>query len=123
MKLKTLLPLQALVAAASLTVLAIVAWRAGVPGAALSAAPASPSMASIGSYGACLLLPPASRTGWYRLGLVVAILVFGGGGVLGKCRQLRAVGSALIPFRRRRRARGHQFVGRLEQHRGARMVR
>jgi len=72
-----------------------------------SAASATRSTAGIGAYGACLLLPPASRTAWYRLGIVVAILIFGGGGLVETYRQLRAVGSGVIPFPRDR-TRGHQ---------------
>jgi hypothetical protein len=82
-RLQTLIMLQASFAAASLGYLFISAWRQSTTGEPLSAAPLVPSILLFVLYGACLLLPRFGRIGWYRIAMFPAIVLFGGGGVVG----------------------------------------
>jgi len=75
--------MQALFAFASVAYLLVSAWRGHAVGEPLSAAPILPSILMFVVYSACLLLPRLGHVGWYRVAMVVAILFFGGGGVVG----------------------------------------
>ena len=81
--LKTLIRLQATFAAASLLYLFASALRGQIVGEPLSAAPLLPSILMFVVYSACLLLPRTGRIGGYRIAMIVALLLFGVGGVAG----------------------------------------
>lgn len=83
LKLSFLLKLQAFFAAASLVYLVLSAIRAHITGEPLSAAAIGPSIAMFVTYAGCLFLPQMGKIGWYRIAMVVAIILFGGGGVIG----------------------------------------
>lgn len=83
MKLSLLIKMQAIFAAASLIYLLLSAIRVHVTGAPLSAAAIGPSIAMFVTYAGCLYLPSIGKIGWYRIAMVVAIILFGGGGVIG----------------------------------------
>ncbi len=83
LKLSLLLKLQAIFAAASLAYLIVSAIRFQIAGAPLSAAAIGPSIAMFVTYVGCLFLPKIGQIGWYRAAMVVAIILFGGGGVIG----------------------------------------
>ena len=83
LKLSLLLRMQAIFAAASLIYLVLSAIRAHFTGAPLSAAAIGPSIAMFVAYAGCLFLPQMGKVAWYRIAMVVAIILFGGGGVIG----------------------------------------
>lgn len=82
-KLSLLLRLQAIFAAASLIYLVLSAIRSHVTGEPLSAAAIGPSIAMFVTYIGCLFLPKIGQIRWYRIAMVVAVILFGGGGVIG----------------------------------------
>jgi len=75
--------MQAIFAAASLIYLVLSAVRTHITGEPLSAAAIGPSIAMFVTYVGCLFLPQMGKVGWYRIAMVVAIIFFGGGGVIG----------------------------------------
>lgn len=75
-----LLVLQWSFAAAYLLVSAL---RLNIQGEALSAAPLLPSLLMFVAYCACLFLPKKGKLVGYRVSMVIAIVLFGGGGVVG----------------------------------------
>lgn len=81
--LRALIRLQATFAAASLAYLLLSLIRRETTGDALSAVPIGPSIALFLVYLAILYLPRTGRLGWYRLGMIPALILFGGGGVVG----------------------------------------
>lgn len=83
MKLRTLVSLQAVFAFASVTYLLLSAWRLNEKGEALSAAAIVPSLILFGLYSASLFLVRLPKLIWYRIAMGLAILFFGGGGVVG----------------------------------------
>ncbi len=83
MKIRTLLAFQLSFALASLTFLLASAWRQATVGEALSAAPILPAALMFTTYILCLLLPRFGRLAWYRIAMGLALLAFGGGGVIG----------------------------------------
>ena len=83
LRLSTLVRLQWVFAIASLAYLVASAVHGKVTGEPLSAAPILPSILMFLAYIGCLYLPRMDRIGWYRIAMCVAILLFGGGGVIG----------------------------------------
>ena len=83
MSLSVLLRLQALFAAASITYLVASLIRQQTTGEPLSAAAIGPSIVMFIAYLGILVLPRMGRVGWYRIGMIPALLLFGGGGVIG----------------------------------------
>ena len=81
--LKRLLTLQVIFACASLAYLVASLIRRETTGEALSAAAIGPSIAMFIAYLGILYLPKFKRVGWYRIGMIPALLLFGGGGVIG----------------------------------------
>lgn len=82
-RLRTLIGLQIVFATLSLSYLLVSAWRLQTTGEALSAAAIGPSIVMFLAYLACLALPHFGRIGWYRISMVIAVILFGGGGVIG----------------------------------------
>ncbi|MXU64314.1 hypothetical protein [Oceanomicrobium pacificus] len=83
MSFKRLLAGQLLFGLAALAFLtASLIWRQ-TTGAPLSVAPVLPSMAMFLVYLGILDLGRRGYVGWYRIGMIPALLVFGGGGVIG----------------------------------------
>ncbi len=78
-----LLRLQVVFACLALGYLALSLWRLQVTGEALSAANIFPSMAAFVAYCLALLLPRYGYYRSYRGAMLVAVLIFGGGGVIG----------------------------------------
>lgn len=78
-----LLLLQSIFAAASLTYLVVSLIRRETTGEALSAAAIGPSIAMFIAYLSVLWLGRAGHIGWYRIGMIPALIPFGGGGVAG----------------------------------------
>ena len=81
--LSRLLGFQSAFAASSLVYLLYSAYLLRTEGAALSAAPLLPSILLFVAYSACLFLPRFGSIRAYRASMVLAILLFGGGGVVG----------------------------------------
>ncbi len=77
-----LLTLQRVFAGASISYLVASAIREQMTGAPLSAAAIGPSILMFLVYLGILVLPRAGRVGWYRLGMIPALLLFGVGGVI-----------------------------------------
>ena len=92
--LKNLVRLQGIFAIMSLTYLFISLWRQQTTGEALSAAAIVPSILMFIVYSGFLLLPRLNRITWYRVAMIVAIVLFGGGGVIGNV--LRYFDSGLV---------------------------
>ncbi|SFM75457.1 hypothetical protein [Shimia aestuarii] len=81
-ELRTLLRLQALFAALSLGYLITSLLRRELTGDALSAAAIGPSIVMFIVYFGVLYIGKIGRVGWYRLGMIPALVLFGGGGVI-----------------------------------------
>ena len=81
--LSRLLLLQSIFAAAYLTYLVVSLVRRETTGEALSAAAIGPSIAMFVAYLGVLWLGRAGHVGWYRIGMIPALILFGGGGVAG----------------------------------------
>ncbi len=81
--LKNLVKLQGVFAIMSLAYLFISLWRQQTMGEALSAAAIVPSILMFIVYLGCLLFPRLDQVKLYRVAMVLAILLFGGGGVIG----------------------------------------
>lgn len=81
--LSSLVRLQALFAALSITYLLASAIRQQITGEPLSAAAIGPSILMFLAYCGALLLPRIGRIGWYRASMVPALILFGIGGVVG----------------------------------------
>ena len=94
--LKNLIKLQGLFAIMSLAYLFASLWRQQTIGEALSAAAIVPSILMFIVYSGCLLLPRLNRIAWYRVAMIVAIVLFGGGGVIGNV--LRYFDSGLVDY-------------------------
>ncbi|MDW4498057.1 hypothetical protein R5H30_08715 [Sulfitobacter sp. D35] len=77
-----LLRLQWLFAALAFGFLIASGLTALIAGAPLSAAPVAASLVMFTLYATSLKLPGMGRVGWYRLAMIPAIVVFGGGGVI-----------------------------------------
>ena len=82
-KLSKLLFLQLSFALIAVGYLLLSAYRLQVTGQALSAAPILPAITIFVFYCGCLLLPRIGMIKSYRFAMVVAIVLFGGGGVMG----------------------------------------
>ena len=82
-KLSKLLFLQLSFALIAVGYLLLSAYQLQVTGQALSAAPILPSITIFVFYSGCLLLPRIGMIKSYRFTMVVAIVVCGGGGVIG----------------------------------------
>jgi hypothetical protein len=85
--------LQAVFAAMSLAFLLVSLLRREATGVALSAAAIGPSITLFLVYLGILCLPRFGYIGWYRVGVIPAIILFGGGGVIGNV--LRFIDSGL----------------------------
>ncbi len=83
MSLHRLVRLQYIFALASVTYLLVSWWRKETLGEALSAAPIGASILMFIVYAVCLQLARLPKTLWYRLAMGVAVVLFGGGGVIG----------------------------------------
>ncbi len=83
LKLSLLLRMQVIFAAASLIYLVLSAILSHITGEPLSAAAIGPSIAMFVAYLSCLFLPQIGQIGCYRIAMVVAVILFGGGGVIG----------------------------------------
>ena len=83
MPLSRLLLLQKAYVVLALGYLFLSAYRLQVTGEALSAAPLLPSMVMLVIYGGCLWLPSFGMIKSYRTVMIIAVLLFGGGGVIG----------------------------------------
>ncbi|WP_209598153.1 hypothetical protein [Ruegeria sp. HKCCSP351] len=83
LSLNRLLLLQSIFAAASLTYLVVSLIRRETTGEALSAAAIAPSIAMFIAYLGILWLGRSEHIGWYRIGMIPALILFGGGGVAG----------------------------------------
>ena len=94
--LKNLVRLQGIFAIMSLTYLFVSLWRLQTMGEALSAAAIVPSILMFIVYFCFLLLPRMNRIVWYRVTMIVAIVLFGGGGVIGNV--LRYFESGLVDY-------------------------
>lgn len=81
--LKNLVKLQGVFAIMSLAYLFISLWRQQTMGEALSAAAIVPSILMFIVYLGCLLFPRLDQVKLYRVAMVLAIVLFGGGGVIG----------------------------------------
>jgi len=82
-KLSKLLFLQLSFAIIAVSYLLFSAYQLYTTGEALSAAPIPYSIITFVLYCCCLLLPRVGMIKGYRLAMVVAIVLFGGGGVVG----------------------------------------
>lgn len=82
-KLKKLVILQVIFAVASVSYLLISAWIEHKTGEPLSAAPMVPSLVLFALYGFGLYLAKLPKKLMYRIAMGLAILAFGGGGVVG----------------------------------------
>jgi hypothetical protein len=80
-------------AAMSLAFLLVSLLRREATGEALSAAAIGPSIALFLVYLGILCLPRFGYIGWYRIGVIPALILFGGGGVIGNV--LRFIDSGL----------------------------
>lgn len=94
--LRSLIVLQTSFAAASLAYLFTSVIRTKLTGEPLSAAPLLPSVLMFIGYIGCLYLPRIGKIGWYRVSMVVAIVLFGGGGVIGNV--MRYLDSGLAQY-------------------------
>ena len=94
--LSLLVRLQVFFAVASLTYLVTSAVRQQMIGEPLSAAAIGPSILMFLAYCAALFLPRAGKTGWYRIAMVPALVLFGFGGVIGNI--ARYVDSGLAEY-------------------------
>ncbi|RLA26409.1 MAG: hypothetical protein DRR11_19860 [Gammaproteobacteria bacterium] len=94
--LSRLLGFQSAFAALSLAYLLYSAYLLRTVGEALSAAPLLPSILLFVAYGACLFLPRIGSIRAYRTSMVFAVLLFGGGGVVGNV--VRYLGSGLESY-------------------------
>ncbi len=83
MRINKLVRLQAIFSVASVSYLLTSAYLESSTGAGLSAAPIGFSLAAFGVYSLCLLLPRLGHPKLYRVAMVGALLIFGGGGVVG----------------------------------------
>ncbi len=81
--LANLVRLQAIYACVAIAYLALSLWRLQSTGEALSAVTIGPSMAALFVYWFSLLLPRYGFIRSYRGVMLVALLIFGGGGVIG----------------------------------------
>ncbi|WP_204113194.1 hypothetical protein [Shimia biformata] len=82
LELRTLLRLQTVFAALSLGYLVISLLRREMTGEALSAAAIGPSIAMFIAYLGVLYIGKIGKVDWYRLGMIPALVLFGGGGVI-----------------------------------------
>jgi hypothetical protein len=83
LRLEALLLLQAVFAFASITFLLTSAYLKSATGSGLSAAPMPFSLIAFIVYSACLFLPRFGFLKSYRAVMILALLIFGGGGVIG----------------------------------------
>ena len=81
-KLRTLVVLQILFAVASVSYLLISLWIENETGEPLSAAPMGLSLSLFALYSLSLLLSSRQNKLMYRIAMGIAVVVFGGGGVL-----------------------------------------
>jgi hypothetical protein len=95
-KLSRLLSLQVSFAFMAVTYLLLSAYQLQVTGRALSAAPALPAISLFVVYCGSLWLPRMGMIKGYRLAMVVAIILFGGMGVIGNI--LRYLDSGLEQY-------------------------
>jgi hypothetical protein len=95
-KLSRLLALQVSFAIIAVGYLLLSAYQLQVTGQALSAAPALPAISLFVVYCSSLWLPRLGMIKGYRLVMLVAIVVFGGMGVIGNI--LRYLGSGLEQY-------------------------
>ena len=95
-KLSRLLALQISFAIIAVGYLLLSAYQLQVTGQALSAAPALPAISLFVVYCSSLWLPRLGMIKGYRLAMLVAIVVFGGMGVIGNI--LRYLGSGLEQY-------------------------
>lgn len=77
--LKSLVRLQVVFAAASISYLVVSLIRQQTTGEALSAAAIGPSIAMFIAYLGILYLPRLGRVRWYRIGMLPALVLFGRG--------------------------------------------
>lgn len=82
LSLNRLLFLQSIFAAASLTYLVASLLRREMSGEAFSAAAIGPSIAMFIVYLGVLWLGRLGHIAWYRIGMIPALVLFGGGGVI-----------------------------------------
>ncbi|MDX2421176.1 MAG: hypothetical protein QNK43_00740 [Amphritea sp.] len=81
--LSLLVRLQACFAALSLTYLLASAGRQYITGEPLSAAAIGPSIVLFIAYCGALCFPRIDKVNWYRISMLPALVLFGGGGVIG----------------------------------------
>ncbi|SHJ79237.1 hypothetical protein SAMN02745181_2627 [Rubritalea squalenifaciens DSM 18772] len=94
LELKWLLLLQALYSVASITYLLISGYLKSSTGTGLSAAPVVFSLSAFAVYSCCLFLPRFGHIKFYRIAMIPALLIFGGGGVIGNILSLALEGLA-----------------------------
>lgn len=81
--LERLIRFQTVFAVASLLYLSVSLIRREATGEALSAAAIGPSMLMFIAFLGVLWLGHIGHVGWYRIGMIPALFLFGGGGVVG----------------------------------------